>query len=121
MTWLAGVARDHPVELAATMRELYGVPWHAAGGPDLPWAEALSLVRAAVADTSTRLGAAHAGWAWPASQPQLLALLLQAPDQATARTLLPFDLEAPAPGESAHHDALVAQAQADLEASIHLA
>lgn len=92
MTWLAQIAREYPEELHATMRERFGVSWAQAGQPSLPWREVLHLVRAAVADSSTTLGAAVAGWAYPARYVDLVLIL--AVGGKAAQKVMPYELPA---------------------------
>ena len=125
MSWLAQVARDHPVALPATMRRTYGLPWHAVGQPDvLPWPEALALVRAAMEDPSTCLGAAAAGWTYPAREIDILLLMAVGGD--AARDALPFPLDhTPTPhdgdgGDGEDIEQLAAAAAADMQALIRV-
>ena len=75
MTWAASVARTHPTELHSTLRDRYGVSWTWAGTTALPWPEAIHLVHAAAEDPSTALGAAIAGWDYPAEVTDLMLIL----------------------------------------------
>ena len=126
MTWLAQIAHEYPVELHATMREHYGVSWAHAGQPTLPWHEALHLVRAATEDSSTTLGAAIAGWAYPARYVDL-ALILAVGGKA-AQKVMPYELPArrtpdrkqdPTPADELQ--AATAAAEADMAAMITIA
>lgn len=126
MTWLAQIAHEYPVQLHATMREHYGVSWAHAGQPTLPWYEALQLVRAATEDSSTALGAAIAGWAYPARYVDL-ALILAVGGKA-AQKVMPYELAAPRRREQTRDatpvdelEAATAAAQADMAAMITFA
>lgn len=56
--------------MSATFRRRYGVSvWSV--GTSVSWGEACDLVDAALADTSTEICAAVAGWRYPASLPEL--------------------------------------------------
>lgn len=120
MIWLAGIHQEHPQTLPATMRERYGFPWGCLGQPQAPIAEAVTLTKAALADTSTLLGAEHAGWEFPATVPELMHLMLQV-DPRYAKTVLPFDPDDPGPRgreqERSEDEALVARVQAEMEAA----
>ena len=84
MTWAASVARTHPTELHSTLRDRYGVSWTWAGTTALPWPEAIHLVHAAAEDSSTALGAAIAGWDYPAQVTDLLLILAVGGEAAKA-------------------------------------
>lgn len=86
--------------------------WFQAGQRDLPWREAWALVMAALEDPSTRLGAAAAGWTYPATFPQLYIMRFLAGDNV--KKALPFDVNDAAPVEQASEDE-VAAALAELE------
>lgn len=85
-------------------------------GDGLTWGEAQILIEEAASDPSTRLGAELAGWAYPASAPDLIALVAQIRDEKTAKKLMPWSLQV-ARGPAATPDE-VAVAQADLESEI---
>lgn len=71
MIWVAGLRREHPDEVAATLRQSFGCSWRDFRDPDT-WPELVSLVRVAVKDTRTYLGARIAGFAYPAAIPDLV-------------------------------------------------
>lgn len=71
MTWVRDIARAHPDEFVATMRADFGVRLHELES-DADFAELVAFTRVAVSDPSTRLGAAHQGWAYRASIPELV-------------------------------------------------
>lgn len=120
MTWLASIHQEHPQALPATMRERYGFPWGCLGQPQAPIAEAVTLTKAALTDTSTQLGAEHAGWEFPATVPELMHLMLQV-DPKYAKMVLPFDPDDPGPRggeqERSEDEVLVAKVQAEMEAA----
>lgn len=70
---------------------------------------------AALEDPSTRLGAAAAGWTYPASFPQLHIMRFLAGDDV--KKALPFDVDDAAPAEQASEDEIAA-ALAELEDEI---
>lgn len=121
MIWLASVASRHPVTLPATFRQVFHVSWFQAGTEALSWREAQVLTRAALADTTTPLGAEAAGWSYPASLPELLMLMLSAHSREVARAVsrsLPFDPDGEAKAAEA---AEVEAARAELLASVRFA
>lgn len=71
MTWVAQLYRDHPDEVIGTLRETFGVSLAELGGA-LPQGELVALMRLAVSDPSTRLGAKVQKWAYPATIPELM-------------------------------------------------
>ena len=83
-------------------------------GLAVPWAEMISLARSAASDPSTELGAAVAGWSYPASMIDLLGIVADFGRQASK--VFPFKQTRP----SASADE-VAAAQAELEESIQFA
>ena len=123
MTWAASVARTHPTELHSTLRDRYGVSWTWAGTTALPWPEAIHLVHAAAEDPSTALGAAIAGWDYPAEVTDLMLIL--AVGGKAAEALMPYAHKhtakaQAAPAQPALADE-VAAAEADMAAMITIA
>lgn len=57
----------------------------------MPWAEAVDLIDAASGDTTTELGAALAGWSYPASVPELM--LVAAVVGKRAESVMPWATE----------------------------
>lgn len=90
--------------------------WHA-GQPSFPWAEAKALILDAIADASTKLGAEHAGWEYPARTVDLL--IVNALLGEDASKVMPYKDHAPA--EEQTSQAEVAAALAALEESIIIA
>ena len=123
MTWAASVARTHPTELHSTLRDRYGVSWTWAGTTALPWPEAIHLVHAAAEDSSTALGAAIAGWDYPAQVTDLLLIL--AVGGKAAEAAMPYAHKHTAKAQSSPaQPALadeVAVAEADMAAMITIA
>lgn len=123
MTWAASVARTHPTELHSTLRDRYGVSWTWAGTTALPWPEAIHLVHAAAEDPSTALGAAIAGWDYPAEITDLMLIL--AVGGKAAEAFMPYAHKhtakaQAAPAQPALADE-VAAAEADMAAMITIA
>lgn len=123
MTWAASVARTHPTELHSTLRDRYGVSWTWAGTTALPWPEAIHLVHAAAEDPSTALGAAIAGWDYPAEVTDLMLIL--AVGGKAAEAFMPYAHKhtakaQAAPAQPALADE-VAAAEADMAAMITIA
>lgn len=73
MTTVAGVLADHRDAVRATLRATFGVGLADVGGP-ITWGEFLALVRVAANDPRTYLGAALAGWAYPASMAEIVTI-----------------------------------------------
>ena len=123
MTWAASVARTHPTELHSTLRDRYGVSWTWAGTTALPWPEAIHLVHAAAEDSSTALGAAIAGWDYPAEVTDLMLIL--AVGGKAAEAFMPYAHKHTAKAQSSPaQPALadeVAVAEADMAAMITIA
>lgn len=71
MTWVAQLYRDHPLEVIGTLRETFGVSL-AELGDTLPDGELVALLKLAVDDPSTRLGAKVQKWSYPATIPELM-------------------------------------------------
>ena len=86
-------------------------------GDRLSWGEAKTLLEEAAGDGGTALGAELAGWAYPASMPQLIALSAQIGDPKTARRVMPWAMDNPRRKKQnqATPDEIAA-AQAELEA-----
>ena len=123
MTWAASVARTHPTELHSTLRDRYGVSWTWAGTTALPWPEAIHLVHAAAEDPSTALGAAIAGWDYPAQVTDLMLILAVGGKAAEAAMPYAYKHTAKAqatPAQPALADE-VAAAEADMAAMITIA
>lgn len=123
MTWAASVARTHPTELHSTLRDRYGVSWTWVGTTALPWPEAIHLVHAAAEDPSTALGAAIAGWDYPAEVTDLMLIL--AVGGKAAEAFMPYAHKhtakaQAAPAQPALADE-VAAAEADMAAMITIA
>ena len=123
MTWAASVARTHPTELHSTLRDRYGVSWTWAGTTALPWPEAIHLVHAAAEDPSTALGAAIAGWDYPAEVTDIMLIL--AVGGKAAEAFMPYAHKhtakaQAAPAQPALADE-VAAAEADMAAMITIA
>lgn len=69
----------------------------------------------AAADPSTALGAELAGWAYPASMPELLTLIAQIPSKSASKAVMPWSMKVPkeqAPATAAE----IAAADSELEA-----
>lgn len=121
MTRLVRLAHEYPAELYGTLRARYGVSWAQVGQPSLPWHEAALLIEDALADPSTSLGAAVAGWFYPARVTDL-ALILALGGEA-AQDAMPFAMD-PSAKQSApsddddNLDAAIAAAEADMAALI---
>ena len=71
MTWVAQLYRDHPLEVIGTLRETFGVSLSELGDT-LPEGELVALLKLAVEDPSTRLGAKVNKWAYRATIPELM-------------------------------------------------
>ncbi|WP_242864503.1 hypothetical protein [Microbacterium testaceum] len=83
-------------------------------GDAVNWGEACVLVKRAALDPSTALGAELAGWAYPASMPELLTLLAQIPSRNTAKAVMPWSMKVPDEQTPATPDE-IASADAALE------
>ena len=77
------------------------------------WGEARLLLEAVVSVTSTVLGAKLAGWAYPASMPELLQLASGLSEKASKR-VMPWAMDVP--GRSSASAEERAAAEAELEA-----
>lgn len=67
------------------------------GTEALPWGEARDLVLSAAGDPSTALGAEMAGWAYPATMPELIQTLVTAAPlgrdgMGAIRALMPWEM-----------------------------
>lgn len=82
----------------------------------MPWGEALLLFEAWMNDPSTPLGAEVAGWAYPASMPQILLLSATIRDEKAAREVMPWVMRLS--DDTGPTDEELARAQAELEAGI---
>jgi hypothetical protein len=112
MMAVAQFIREHRGTVARTMREAFSVGLSDLGGA-LSWGEAKLLIEQAAADPSTALGAELAGWAYPATIPQLLGLIAQfAQFDKDARVhAMPWSMRA----DTKPTDDEIAAAQAELE------
>ncbi|MFF7683160.1 hypothetical protein ACFZA2_10395 [Microbacterium sp. NPDC007973] len=100
--------------MTRTLRETFGVGISDLGGA-VSWGEARDLINEAAADPGTQLGAKLAGWAYPASIPQLLMLVAQT--GKASKKVMPWALKTPRAEDQASPDE-VAAAQASLEDGI---
>lgn len=115
MIAVAQTIRTHRPLVARTLRETAGVGLSDLGD-GLTWGEAKILLEEYASDPSTHLGAALAGWAYPASTPDLIALIAQIRDEKASKKLMPWVLKL-SPKQSAPA-AEVALAEAELESGI---
>jgi hypothetical protein len=76
----------------------------------LPWSEACDLLEDALSDTATPIAAALAGWRYPASIPDLVAMASQVGEEG--KSVLPWN-HPPAPPSEAEikqaHDELLGE------------
>ena len=100
------------------MREL-GAGISDLGGAIL-WGEAKLLIESAAQDTSTALGAKLAGWAYPASMPDLLTLVASIGNERAAKKIMPWTLGRKTDTDKATADEIAA-ANAELEAGFIVA
>lgn len=84
-------------------------------GDAVSWGEACVLVKRAALDPSTALGAELAGWAYPASMPELLTLIAQIPSRSAAKAVMPWSMKLPEQQAPATPDEIAA-ADSALEA-----
>ncbi|MBN9210716.1 MAG: hypothetical protein J0I95_04270 [Microbacterium sp.] len=84
-------------------------------GDAVSWGEACVLVKRAAADPSTALGAELAGWAYPASMPELLTMVAQIPKRDAAMAVMPWSMKLPKEQSAATPDEIAA-AESALEA-----
>ena len=101
--------------MTRTLRETFSVGLSDLGD-GLTWGEAKILIEEAAADPSTHLGAELAGWAYPASTPDLISLVAQIRDEKAVKKLMPWALKV-ATGTTATPEEVEA-AQAELEQGI---
>lgn len=87
-------------------------------GGAVSWGEAKLLIEAAASDPATVIGAELAGWAYPASTPQLIGLIAQIGDKKASKKLMPWSLENPNRKKPDFTAEEVAEAEAALEAGI---
>lgn len=107
---------SHRGSIAVTLRG-YGVGLSDLGD-GVTWGEAKTLLEQAAADGGTAFGAELAGWAYPASIPQLLSLVAQVGDWKAAKKVMPWAMESiPKRTTQATADEIAA-ADAELEAEI---
>lgn len=85
-------------------------------GGAVTWGEAKDLIYAAAEDPSTAFGAELAGWAYPASIPDLLSIAAQIGDWKAARKVMPWAMARP--GHTTATEEEIAAAEAALEAGI---
>lgn len=117
MIAVAQVIREHRGVVARTLRETFGVGLSDLGD-GLTWGEAKLLIEEASADTGTALGAVLAGWAYPASTRQLIALVATIRDRKATKKLMPWALPDPRKSKTTADAAEVAEAQAAMEAGL---
>lgn len=86
-------------------------------GDGLTWGEAKLLIEAAAGDPRTAFGAELAGWAYPASMPELLSLIAQIGDKNASNKVMPWVL-AKAGSRPTVTDEEMSLAQAELEDGI---
>lgn len=87
-------------------------------GGAVSWGEARFLIEAAASDPSTVLGAELAGWAYPASTPDLISLIAQIGNPKASKKLMPWALENPRGTKPNATDEEIAEAHAELDAGI---
>ena len=63
---------DHPVEASYDWRTRFGLPIAAVFDGRMTWDEAYDLVRGLLADPTSRLAAARAGWTYPLSREAMI-------------------------------------------------
>lgn len=107
---------SHRGSIAVTLRG-YGVGLSDLGD-GVTWGEAKTLLEEAAADGATPFGAELAGWAYPASIPQLLSLVAQVGDWKAAKKVMPWAMEGIRKRTPQATAAEVAAADAALEAEI---
>lgn len=99
---------------AAVALRTYGLSIMDIGSDRLTWGEAYLLLKAAATDTSTRLGAELAGFAYPASMPQLYMLLATISDRDAAMSIMPWSVREREEQKKAH---AVTQSEMDVAAA----
>lgn len=87
-------------------------------GGAVSWGEAKLLLEAAASDPATVIGAELAGWAYPASTPQLISLIAQIGDQKASKKLMPWTLALSTQKKPEFTAEEVAEAEAELEEGI---
>ncbi len=117
MIAVARLIRDHRGPVARTLRESFGVGISDLGG-GLTWGEAHTLLVEAAADTGTAIGAALAGWAYPANLRELITLIATIGDRKASQKVMPWVMKNPRGDEPGATTEEVALAQAELEDSI---
>ena len=109
--------REHRGPIARTLRETYGIGLSDLGD-GVTWGEAKTLLEEAAGDGGTVFGAELAGWAYPASIPQLLMLVAQVGDWKASKKVMPWAMERPGQKNPPASAAEIAAADAELEAEI---
>ena len=117
MIAVARTVRAHPREVARTLRETYGVGL-SDQGDGLTWGEAKILLDEASADPATVLGAHLAGWAYPASIPQLLSIVVASDSPKATKRIMPWALTIPGRSQQHTDPEEVSAAHAELEGGI---
>lgn len=84
------------------------------------WGEAKLLIESAAQDPSTALGATLADWAYPASMPDLLALIAQIGNEKASKKVMPWAMAGRASASKATADE-IAEAHAELDAGFTVA
>ncbi|MEX8031678.1 hypothetical protein AB6V29_01435 [Microbacterium sp. 20-116] len=119
MIAVARLIREHRDAVVWTLRASCGVSISELGD-GLTWGEAHSLLTRAAGDSATALGAELAGWAYPASMPELLTILISAGGEKAlvkaAMGAMPWAMKTPRGSDATAEE--VATAQAELEDSI---
>lgn len=87
-------------------------------GDALTWGEARVLLEQAAADPGTAFGAELAGWAYPATMPELLTLIGAIGNEKASRKVMPWTLRTPRSNGTKATDEEVAIAQAELDDGI---
>lgn len=87
-------------------------------GGAVSWGETKTLLEEAASDPSTVLGAALAGWAYPATTPELIGLIAQIGNPRASKRLMPWALENPRRKKTVATAEEVAEATAALEDGI---
>lgn len=88
--------RDYRAAFTATFREKFHVSPHEIG-KSMPWSEACDLLEIALDDTSTPIAAALAGWRYPASIPDLVAMASRLGEKG--KSVLPWEHPPTPPSE----------------------
>lgn len=87
-------------------------------GDAVTWGEAKTLIEEAASDPGTAFGAELAGWAYPASTPELISLTAQIANSKASKQLMPWALENPRRERANATDEEIAVATAELEDGI---